>query len=428
MGMPSAKQSISLPDRGVRASLALAFGIALPAGMPAQESPPTPAEVSGAFYLDSWQIEKEFLVSPLALQEWCDLGITPDSMLSPAKRAALKPKIGEFLATRCPVTIQDVPIEFTLDRIHFIKPEASEFSLLDPEATVSPDDIRISAVYAAPNNDLRQALQIFWDLVPEGSPYVTVKVADAAGTRSFNLTRFNPSLNLRGRYRSGARNPPPPPPDLPSSERSVMRLPWLSALLLIALLPLAVTSYRCGRKLLIPALILPVGAVMTISLRHIHIPIHTGTPGTVINDSQSSRILDPLLRGVYHSFHFPDRERQYDELGKVIGGEALTPVFLEAQRTLESRERDGSRVRVNDLRIESSQSSPLPGRAGFVSICNWEVSGRVGHWGHFHDRTNLYSARFVVEPLDSTWKITQLSLHSRTREPAPIPTTEPGPD
>ena len=426
MGMPPARKSIRLPFRQLRASLALAS--ALPAGVPAQDSLPPPAELGGAFYLDAWQIEKEFLVSPLALQQWCDLGITPDAKLSPRDRATLKPKISEFLATRCPVTIQDVPVEFTLDRIHFIEPKASEFSLIDPEATVSPQDIRISAVYAAPNSDLRQALQIFWDLIPENNPYVTVKIADAGGTRSFNLTKFNPSLNVRGRYRSDARRPPPPPPGLPSFESNAIRFPWLNVLLVMALLPLAITMFRTGQKHRVPVLLLLVAVSAAAIPKLIHVALQKREPQARISESESALILDPLLRGVYHSFHYSDRDKKYDELSRVIGGEALTPVFLEVQRTLESRERDGSRVRVNDLHVESSRPSPLPDRVGFETVCNWEVSGRVGHWGHFHDRTNLYRANFVIEPQSQTWKITQLRLHSREREPGLPPAQTPKPD
>ena len=83
---------------------------------------------------------------------------------------------------------------------------------------------------------------------------------------------------------------------------------------------------------------------------------------------------------------------------------------------LESRQRDGARVRVNNLRVERSRPGPLDDRLGFEAECSWEVSGRVGHWGHFHDRTNLYRATFVVEPIEDTWKITGLTLHSRDRD------------
>ena len=102
----------------------------------AQEGlPPPPAEIAGAIYLDSWQIEKEFIVSPMALQQWIDLGIDAESKLTPELREEMKPRIGRFLAQRCPVTIQDKEVAFTLDRIHFIEPDASEFVFRSREAS-----------------------------------------------------------------------------------------------------------------------------------------------------------------------------------------------------------------------------------------------------------------------------------------------------
>lgn len=383
----------------------------------AQNDAPPPAELAGAIYLDPWEIEKEFLISPLLLQSFLDLGITADSQLTPEQRQSMKPKIGEFLASKCPVSIQEEPLEFTLDRIHFIEPNDQEFVLIDPEATVPAKDIRISIVYAAPNPDLRQALEIMWNLMPPKAPYVTVKVADAAGTRLFNLSKFAPSINVRGRYQEGSREAPKPPPPTPETEEESTRIPWLSIVLLLALLPVVVRLLRAERPSPVAVFMLVLLAVAAALVRKsVTIEISQGPKGTELTEAQSSEILDPLLRGVYHAFHYREQSQQYDVLDKVVGGDALTPIFLEVQRTLESRERDGSRVRVNDLKIEDSTPTPLADRPGFEAMCNWEVSGRVGHWGHFHDRTNLYRATFVIEPLKDTWKITSLTLHARERE------------
>ncbi len=392
---------------------------------PGQEQGTAPAALSGALYLDAWQIEKEFLVSPLALQEWIDLGLEPDSEIRPEEKDDLMTTIGNFLAGKCPVTIQDEPLVFTLDRIHFIEPDATEFSIIDHDATVTARDIRISAIYATPNFDPRQALQVFWDLLPDDSPFVTVKVADAGGTRNFNLTKFNPTLNIRGRYRSGARNSPPTPPPLPAlAAAEPFRIPWLSLALIIIIFPAGFIVFRAKENLVIRLTLIGLILPAAIVFKGVGIPLRGKTSSISISDAAAARILDPLLRGVYHSFNYQTRDQQYEELDKVAGGEALTPIFLEIQRTLQSRERDGSRVRVNDLRIESSKSSPLPKRPGFQALCEWEVSGRVGHWGHFHDRLNLYRATFVVEPVEQKWKITLLTLHDRQRTPVPPPAPE----
>ena len=392
----------------------------------AREKSTTPVEIAGAIYLDAWQIEKEFIVSPLALQHWIDLGLDADSELGPRMREEMKPKIGEFLARKCPITIQDEEIDFTLDRIHFIEPDAAEFSLLDPDSIVLPTDIRVSVVFAAPNQDLRQAIQVFWNLIPEDAPLVPVKVADAGGTRSFNLTKFNPTLNVRGRYRANARTPPPPPPPATDSPGSGTHIPWLTIALTGCLVALLVRLFRKGnprRGLVAAAILLTVGAAM--SYRRVTFQLPRESQGSRLSAVESSLILDPLLRGIYHAFQFPDRSEQYDILGAVVGGDALTPIFLEIQRTLKSRERDGARVRVNDLTIQHSLPTPLPDRQGFEASCAWKVRGRVGHWGHFHDRTNLYQATFLVEPVNGTWKITGLALQTRERENAIEPAREP---
>lgn len=413
----------SFPCTGFRAAIAISLLVSplLQAqNKPAAPAPPPTAAITGSLYLDAWQLEKEFVVSPLALQEWLDLGLTADSILTPEQREAMKPTISNFLAMRCPVTRMDEPIEFTLDRVHFIEPNAKEFALIDPKAVVSVNDLRISVVFAAPNTDLKQAIDLFWDLIPAQAPYITINVADAVETRFFNLSKFAPSLNVRGRYPLGAREPPKAPPN---PELSTTEIPWLSIALILCTIPVIFRLFKTGRPN--PALIgIPLvlaGAAAAVK-DHVSFELTPTGKGHAIEEAHASEIIDPLLRGVYHAFDYRDQSEQYDVLSKVVGGDALESIFLEIQRTLESRERDGSRVRVQDLRIESSSPTPSKASRGFLAECAWEVSGRVGHWGHFHDRTNRYQATFEIEPLEETWKITGLTLHARERERDPDPT------
>ncbi|MEO1842953.1 MAG: hypothetical protein ABGZ37_01620, partial [Akkermansiaceae bacterium] len=305
-------------------------------------------------------------------------------------------------------------VEFTLDRLHFIEPNDKEFVLIDADSVVSARDIRISAVFAAPNIDLKEAVQVFWNLFPADVSYVPVNVADILGTRVFKLTKFAPTINVRGRYEIGARDAPqaPPPPEI-----RIIEIPWLTILLIVCAIPViirVVRSEKTNPRALVLLLVLAGGAA--VARKHLVLPLGPFPTADTMEEEESSLILDRLLRGVYHSFDYRDPGKQYDVLSKVVGGEALTPIFLEIQRTLESRQRDGARVRVNNLRVEHSRPGPLDDRLGFEAECSWEVSGRVGHWGHFHDRTNLYRATFVVEPIEETWKITGLTLHSRDRD------------
>ena len=382
------------------------------------EATSSPAPISGALYLDAWQIEKEFLFTPMALQQWYDLGLQSDSNLSPERRASLKPVIGNFLASRCLVSIRDEPIAFTLDRIHFIQPDASEFSPIDPDDTVLAGETWISVVFAAPHSDPRQALQLVWDLIPETDDFVTVKVADPEGTRIFELNRLNPALNIRGRFRPEERAPPPPAPSVNQGNSQKIPVPLLSIILLLAAILVGFTSYRKKKLGILRISAIALATIAAISARGISGEITLKASTKAISDTDAAEILDPLLRGIYHSFNYTDQEQQYEKLSLVATGEALTPIFLDLQRILRSRERDGSRVRVKDLGISKCIATPVEGRPGFEALCSWQAEGRVGHWGHFHDRSNAYRAVFIVEPLNGTWKITGLDLQDRERKPA----------
>ncbi len=52
---------------------------------------------------------------------------------------------------------------------------------------------------------------------------------------------------------------------------------------------------------------------------------------------------------------------------------------------------------------------------GFSTLGTWNVAGSVGHWGHIHQRTNQYEARFTVEAIDGVWKITSLDVLQEER-------------
>lgn len=385
---------------------------------PEAEFAPDPTKVSGSLYLDPWLIEKEFLLTPLALQPWLDLELQPGSSLSPEQRNSLKPVIGKFLSSRCPVSMRDEPVPFTLERINFIQPDSLEFMPISPDQTITAGETWISVVFSAPQSDHRQALQMMWDLMPQSSDSVIIKVADPEGTRKFELSQLNPALNVRGRFQPNARTPPPLAPSIVDTPPRFFALPWMSILFLVAAILGGLRLLRERKKNLLKATAVILVALGAIPARGISITVPLKDTRNGVSDTEAIEILDPLLRRIYHSFNYTNQEQQYEELSLAASGEALTPIFLELQRTLRSRERDGSRVRVHNVEISACSVSTLQERPGFEALCEWQASGRVGHWGHFHDRTNNYNATFVIEPSEGKWKITRLDLHGRERNPA----------
>ena len=123
--------------------------------------------------------------------------------------------------------------------------------------------------------------------------------------------------------------------------------------------------------------------------RGISIEFSPKKPLTVTSNPEAIEILNPLLRRIYHAFNYRSQDQQYDELSLVASGEAaLTPIFLELQRTLRSREREGSRVRVDTVQITACSVTALDKRSGFQALCSWQAAGRVGPVSYTHLRAH----------------------------------------
>ncbi|MEM9480489.1 MAG: hypothetical protein AAGA58_12620 [Verrucomicrobiota bacterium] len=396
-----------IPSRACLATVAFLGGTVI-----GQElAPPEIPDIMGSLYMDEWQVEKEFIANPVAVQTWIHLELKPSTNLDATAREKLKPKLGKFFATHWPVSIADEPLEFELDRVQFIKPDTQERIVLDPETAITAEDAVVSVVFVAPLPEAGGRVNFRWDLFPEENKAVQIFAADPLGTRIFNVDRVSPELSLRARIDPAARATPEPPPAPPEAPR--FQLPWIhlgiaavavAALLFLRAKQKTMAAFGAG---LIAAIVAVAGLIPN---------IQSSKSGPSAAPENAELILDRVLHGIYHAFNFRDESAQYDVLANVAGGDALTEIYLEARRTLETRQQDGSRVRVKAVEVEEVTASPLQTKRGFNADCKWEVSGKIGHWGHFHDRTNRYSASFSVEPLENKWKITGLTLRNRERE------------
>lgn len=121
-----------------------------------------------------------------------------------------------------------------------------------------------------------------------------------------------------------------------------------------------------------------------------------------------------LIRNVYRAFHYRREERIYDSLAQSLTGDLLADVYLSIRRGLEVEAEGGGMVRIDRVSMKSFEAGQL--RAGsFTGKLDWIVEGRIEHWGHIHERENLYSAGLTVERLEDTWRITGLEVRDARR-------------
>ena len=191
-----------------------------------------------------------------------------------------------------------------------------------------------------------------------------------------------------------------PVPD-PAPARPV-RVPLLSmALALLALAQLSlflVNRQRPVRRLLITA-VLVVSSLQVSESLLIETPFTTAPEPPTEADARA--IFEPLHRNVYTAFAFDSESDIYDALAGSVGGELLDSMYVQVFRSLKLPDEGHGLARVQEVRhrnttLESSGVLPGTQRPSFTVRAQWEVDGSITHFGHSHERTNEYDARFTV--------------------------------
>lgn len=134
------------------------------------------------------------------------------------------------------------------------------------------------------------------------------------------------------------------------------------------------------------------------------------------SDKDAVAVLDSLLKNTYRSFDFREEEDVYDRLATSVSGNLLSDIYLQNRKSLVVTQAGNARARVKEVEVLDVDVSHLDDRPlGLLFRATWTAMGSVGHWGHIHVRKNQYNANITVEPVDGTWKITDLELLEEKR-------------
>lgn len=133
-----------------------------------------------------------------------------------------------------------------------------------------------------------------------------------------------------------------------------------------------------------------------------------------VTEDRARDLAELLIRNVYRAFHYRREESIYDSLAQSLTGELLSDVYLSIRRGLEIEAEGGGMVRIDRVSMDEFKAEDL--RAGsFSGTVSWIVEGRIEHWGHVHERENLYTARLTAGRDDDVWRITSLNVRDARR-------------
>jgi hypothetical protein len=367
-------------------------------------------------YAEPYEIRHEALIRVRDAAELVGLAPATDQ-LSKEESERLTAAAAETVAARSPMTVDGTTVTPDFDRAAFMRIGLRGLELLEPGATIDVDSAILGLIWSVPTDGYPKEATVEWTLFDDRASEVPGYAIDAAGPFLSPLTPDDAVLVWTNYF----KHPPVPSiVEVDATAWSEVRLPVLSVGIGLLSLGSLVVAVRRGKRMR------RIGAgALALALAAAAYPLHTyGTvgvsrPGMIsaeLTEEQASLLTQQLLANVYRAFDFRGEAQVYDRLAKTVDGSLLEQVYLDQRRTLRIARAGGAEARVEEVVVEAATPESVPGMAAdYVVRTRWSIVGRVGHWGHVHQRINGYEADLTISAESGAWKITDFAVLEQER-------------
>jgi hypothetical protein len=346
------------------------------------------------------------------------IGLSPAGPeLAPEEAERLTAETAALVGDRSPMTIDGAPVTPDFDRAAFMRIGLRGLEFLKPGDPINVDAAIIGLIYSAPTDGYPKQATVEWTIFDDRAGTVRGNAIDAAGPFLSELTPDDPVLVWTNHFK---RPPFPPVVEIEAREWADVRLPALSIVLWLGALGLLATALRgaglvrrLGRGAL--AAVCVAGGFVALPFGTVGVP-RPNLAAAEMTDEQSAALIGQLLTNVYRAFDFRGERQVYDRLAMTVDGALLEQVYLDQRRSLRIARAGGAVARVKSVNVESATPTLVPGSsADFTVRTRWIIVGTVGHWGHVHQRSNLYEADLTISAANGAWKITDFEVLGQER-------------
>ncbi len=392
-------------------------------------------------YVEPYEVRHEILTRVKDLSAWMDLGLRGDEYIEVDELEPLKQRIGEFLLTKNPVTVDGKALKPILDRTNYLRVGLNGVQILETPERLDVASAIVGVIITYITDGIPQEVDVDWQLFTDQIQRVPATSVDPAGPLPTFLTPDD-HVHAWKNYLKDYEVPTVQPIEVAGSLGAI-RIPVFSLLCFAGLLATAgwaVANQRRRKPLRLP---LAIGALCVIAgaAAYPFASVTVGRPALLagdIDDARATKLLQTLLQNVYRAFDFREEEDVYDKLALSVGGNLLADVYLQNRRSMSIQQAGGAQAKVKEVVVEEASAERLD--ASGVSYAlhgRWTVLGTVGHWGHVHQRKNRYDAVLTIAAQDGVWKIVGLELNDEQRidqtpgspgaaAPASVPVVSPG--
>ncbi len=370
-------------------------------------------------YVEPYEVRHEILTRVEDLRAWMDLGLRGDEFIEVDELEPLKQRIGEFLLTKNPLTVDGKALRPILDRTNYLRIGLNGVQILETPERLDVASAIVGVIITYITDGMPQEVDVDWQLFTDQIQRVPATSVDPAGPLPTFVTPDD-HVHVWNNYLKDYEIPTVQPIEVAGS-LGELRIPVVSLLCLAGLLAAAGWALANGRRRKHLRLPLAVGALClaTGAAAYPYAPLVVNRPAVLagsIDDERAAALLQTLLKNVYRAFDFREEEDVYDKLALSVGGDLLADVYLQNRRSMSIQQAGGAQAKVKEVVVEEATAERLDaGGLSYALHGRWTALGTVGHWGHVHQRRNRYDAVLTIAARDGVWKIVGLELNDEQR-------------
>ncbi len=369
------------------------------------------AALSSYVYVEPYEVRHEILIRPRDLAYWMELELADERYIQANEFQPLLQRVGEFLSKQNPVSIDGQAGRPILDRMDYITMGLYGIQNIKPVEKMELNSAVIGVMFSYLTSGMPKQVSMKWDLFNEKIQQVPSTVSDPAGPFLSYLSPDDSTLIWDNFLKNFS---------LPEVERvpvlSVDNNSHFIVLLFLVLIVLFIVLVRLRRNAWSMALASSFTVVVIAFVLLAGNILHTRLIVKPLAHDEASLILQTLLKNIYSAFHLHNEEDVYDKLALTVNGNLLEQVYLQQRQSFAVENAGGAQAKVDNVELldvlfqeDSATADSLAYRA------RWTAEGAVSHWGHTHNRKNLYEAMITISTIANTWKVTDLKILEEKR-------------
>jgi hypothetical protein len=366
------------------------------------------AALMSFLYVEPHQVRHEVLTRIRDLEQWMDLGLNGEDIIESEEWDGLMARVGAFLLTKNPVTIDGMAADPSLDRTNFVTVGLRGIQVIEEPQRLDISTAILGVILTYETEGMPDEITVDWELFTDQIRQVPATTIDPAGPFMSYADPDDSFITWQNHlidYREPAIEP------VALDPARVLHLPVPT--LILSLFCLGAIGFAVKPRLLprnawigtAVAGFLGAGLLSSIAVIEIENPL-AATPGP----EEATEVVTRLVGNLHTAQQIRHKGMLREAMAHTVALKHLDEVMPEVRRALAIEIQGGGIAQIDSVDEVAVRNIESLGGGAFRTRTEWRANASAGHWGHLHRRRVHFSALMEVMPSEEVWKLTGLTV------------------